>query len=473
MRSAERADMWGAIEKKPNRETQLLSFSFSGISGLQNGLVTFSSPITAICGVNGTGKSSILRALWATLDWSSAEAIPEIRERLKALQSEAILRISGVETVYGFPRTPDAPEMPAIIVLHVDPSATAVQLQRRACEINALEELLEAITPSTLEPKEISNLSAILRKQYERIEIYEIEDYSEEDPMPFVSVSEHGRAYDIRTMSLGEISVFVMYWQLLRAGRNSIVLLEEPETFLSPVSQGALLDYLAAVCVRKQLSVVLTTHSPQMFARLQPNQVKFVYRSAAGALIAGEQAYGEMRKAVGIEPVVDRVLFVEDRAAREFTLSILKKLDRSILLRAEVVDVGGHAQITRVLSTIPQQIRFFRAIGVYDGDVRGQIVDERPHAFLPAGTLEITFRGLINSKPDDFAQRLGRNPEQIAVTLADINGIDHHDWFEELGKRLNITYAEIMHVCFEEWCAAPENQSEVEKFLAELTALMN
>jgi predicted ATPase len=473
MRSAERADMWGAIEKKPNRETQLVSFSFSGISGLQNGLVAFSSPITAICGVNGTGKSSILRALWATLDWNSAEVIPEIRERLKALHSEAVLRIGGAEIRCKFPGATDAPQVPAIVVLHVDPSATAVQLQRRACEINALEELLEAITPSILERKEVTNLSGILRKQYERIEIYEIEDYSEEDPMPFVSVSEHGRDYDIRTMSLGEISVFVMYWQLLRADRNSIVLLEEPETFLSPVSQGALLDYLAAMSVRKQLSVVLTTHSPQMFARLQPNQVKFVYRSAAGALVAGEQAYDEMRKAVGIEPVVDRLLFVEDRAAREFTLGILKKLDRSILLRAEVIDVGGHAQITKVSSAIPQQVRFFRAIGVYDGDVRGQIVNERPHIFLPGGTLEITFRDLINSKPNDFSQRLGRNPEQIAVMLADIGGIDHHDWFEELGKRLNITYAEIMHACFEEWCSAPENRSEVDRFLLELTALMN
>ncbi len=472
MRSAESADMWGAIERRPQRETQLISFRFSDISGLQDGQVTFSSPITAICGVNGTGKSSILRSLWATLDWNSAQAIPEIRERLKEAQSEAILRMGEGEITYRFPHQSEQPEELAPIVLHVDPSTIAVRLQRRACEISGLEELIEAITPSVLDDKELSNLSGILRKQYDRIEIYEIEDYDEEDPIPFVSVSEFGRAYDIRTMSLGEISVFVMYWKLARADRNSIVLLEEPETFLSPVSQGALLDYLAMVCVKKQLSVVLTTHSPQMFARLQPNQVKFVYRAAQGAAVAAEQSYGEMRKSVGIEPVVDRLLFVEDRIAREFTLSILKKLDRSILVRAEVVDVGGHGEITRISSTIPEKVSFFRAVGVYDGDVQNEVKDVRPHVFLPGGKIERAFRDIFNVNPESLARRLGRDLEQV-VALADLSGIDHYDWFEEIGRSLHVTYAEIMHVCFEEWCAVPANKSDVDKFLADLNLLMN
>jgi predicted ATPase len=473
MKSAESADMWGAIERRPERETQLMSFRFFGISGLQDGLVTFSSPITAICGVNGTGKSSILRALWATLDWSSAQEIPEIRERLKDSRSEAVLRVAGEDVTCRFPLEPNVSDERAIIVLHVDPSTIAVRLQRRACEISGLEELLEAITPSVLEANEISNLSGILRKQYDRIEIFEIEDYDEEDPIPFVLVSEYGREYDIRTMSLGEISVFVMYWQLVRADRNSIVLLEEPETFLSPVSQGALLDYFAMQCVKKQLSVVLTTHSPQMFARLQPNQVKFVYRAAQGAAVAGENSYNEMRKAVGIEPVVDRLFFVEDRMAREFTLSILKKLDRSILLRTEVVDVGGHGQITKASTTIPDRVTFFRAIGVYDGDVQGEVNDSRPHIFLPGGTIEVAFRDLLNSNPESLARRLGHDSEQVAVALAGVSGMDHHDWFEELRKRLHVTYSEIMHACFEEWLCVPENELEVKRFLQDLSVLVN
>jgi predicted ATPase len=465
--------MWGAIEKKPDRENQLLSFEFRNIPGLQDASIDFTSPITAICGVNGTGKSSILRGLWATIDPDQALAIPEILERLRDARSRAVLRVGKERATFELPRSSEASGDPSIAVLHLDPATIAIQLQRRACEISGLEDVLEALTPSVLEAKEVANLSSVLRKQYEHIKIYEIEDYDDEDPMPFVLAREYGRDYDIRTMSLGEISVFVMYWRLTRVTRNSIVLLEEPETFLSPVSQGALLDYFAMNCVKKQLSIVLTTHSPQMFARLYPPQIKFVYRAAQGAMVAGEHSYNEMRKAVGIEPIFDRILLVEDRMAREFTLSILKKLDRSILLRTEVVDVGGYAQITRISGALPERITFFRAVGVYDGDVEGTVVDPRPHIFLPGGAIEVAFRGLFDTNLESLAARLGREAEQLAVVIAELSGADHHDWFEDLGKRLNTTYSEMMHVCFDEWCALPDNKVAAEQFLSRLAELIN
>ena len=123
-------------------------------------------------------------------------------------------------------------------------------------------------------------LSYILNKHYEFVEIYEIDDYQDEDLFPIVIVKENGSTYDTRTMSLGEISVLTIFWSLNHAAVGSIVLLDEPEIYLSPVSQGALMDYLATACVQKQLSVILTTHSPQMFARLTKEQVKFIYRAA-------------------------------------------------------------------------------------------------------------------------------------------------------------------------------------------------
>jgi AAA domain, putative AbiEii toxin, Type IV TA system len=273
-----------------------------------------------------------------------------------------------------------------IAVLHIDPSTVVGRLQRSVCEINELAEVVESHEPIQLDHDELQLLSFILNKKYEAAAIYEIDDYQEEDPFPIITVTESGVPYDIRTMSLGEISVFTIFWFLHRAQKNSLVLLEEPETFLSPVSQGAFLDYLASICVQKQLTLVLTTHSPQMFSRLSKDQVRFSYRTDVGAALADESQFDTMRHAVGISSQVDRIILVEDRAAREFVINVLRKTDHSFLLRSEVIDVGGVGKINRICETFPGGIKSFSMIGLYDGDVQAEVLALKPSwetVFLP------------------------------------------------------------------------------------------
>jgi AAA domain-containing protein len=217
VRPAERARIWSTLQKAPNREVQLLSFSFTGIPGIRDGVLKFRSPITAICGINGTGKSSLLRAIWATLNWSEIDDRPEIRERLKAFSAELQLEIEGQKITL----KPQSQVQPTPIkVLHIDPSTTVGQFQRTVCEINVLEELVESHAPIELEQEDVALLNVILNKSYDTASIYEIDDYEEETPFPFISVTETGESYDLRTMSLGEISVFWVFWALYRAPKK-------------------------------------------------------------------------------------------------------------------------------------------------------------------------------------------------------------------------------------------------------------
>jgi hypothetical protein len=108
------------------------------------------------------------------------------------------------------------PEL-AVRVLHIDPSNAIARLQRAVCQINQLDEVIESHEPIRLRDDDLSRLSFILNKRYQSGLIYEIDDYEEEDPFPIIVVGENERTYDIRTMSLGEISVFSIFWNLHRA----------------------------------------------------------------------------------------------------------------------------------------------------------------------------------------------------------------------------------------------------------------
>jgi hypothetical protein len=232
------------------------------------------------------------------------------------------------------------------------------------------------------------------------------------------------------------------------------------------------LDYLASVCVEKQLTLVLTTHSPQMFSRLNKDQVRFSYRTDDGAALAEESQFDTMRQAVGISSPVDRIVLVEDRAAREFVGNILRKGDHSFLLRSEIIDVGGTGEISRICKSFPRAIESFFMIGAYDGDVRDEVLALKPSwptVFLPGEKpLESTFQEIIEDDPGNVAARLGRSAGDLNVILAKIRGLDHHDWFEEFVKELHISYSELMSVCFDCWKSDARNEAAVDNFLFDL-----
>ena len=467
MRTAERTRYWSTLRERPQRRVQLNSFSFSGIPGLKDGVIQFRSPITAICGVNGTGKSSLLRGIWATLRWHTLDTAPEIKQRLEALSSEAIFSIEDVPTHFYAPNLL-SDQAQTVECVHLDPASMATPLQRKVCEINNLSEMLEPLEPIHLESAERELVSFILNKKYDSVSIYEIDDYADEDPFPVISVSEAGSTYDSRTMSLGEISIFMMFWLLRRIQDNTLVLLEEPETFLSPVSQGALLDYLAALCVRKRLTVVLTTHSPQMFGRLSKEQVRFCYRSVLGlAKLAGDEEFEQMRHAVGIEPRTDLIVLVEDRLAREFATEILRRYDLISLARAVVVDLGGTGNVDTVANLLADKIKTIAVIAVYDGDARKAAHQNTwPTAFLPGERpLEQLFREIAEEQLERLAVALGRDVAALDIELTQIKALDYHDWYIELARRLHITYVELLHVLIGIWISDSQNEAAVENFV--------
>ena len=76
MRKAKETDYWDKVYKR-KYSRNLLSVELNGLNNLQE--ISFSKGITAICGLNGAGKSTIIAAVKDLLGLNLSESGPMSR----------------------------------------------------------------------------------------------------------------------------------------------------------------------------------------------------------------------------------------------------------------------------------------------------------------------------------------------------------------------------------------------------------
>ena len=85
---------------------------------------------------------------------------------------------------------------------------------------------------------------------------------------------------------------------------------------------------------------------------------------------------------------------------------------------------------------------------------------------------EIALRKIISSAAAKFAGKLRIDAGKLGVILNAIEGSDHHDWFIELQKMLDVSLESVVEAAFACWIEVPENLAEAETAFAVLkTAL--
>src|SRR5207249_4749613 len=104
-------------------------------------------------------------------------------------------------------------------------------------------------------------------KEYSECKIFEVPEYDEIEKFPYFKATSNGVSYGSETMGQGELSLLIVLWELLTLPKNSILLLEEPETHVSPRSQEALMNVIAQNIVEKGIWTIVTTHSPVIVSK--------------------------------------------------------------------------------------------------------------------------------------------------------------------------------------------------------------
>lgn len=485
MRAARAGDFWRNVYSKKDYGAQIHVLKYNDIVSLGSGEVDFHGAITAICGGNGVGKSTLIDAAFVAISPSKAEGRSVSATRLRGSTLLAELKTTDseliVKTVFddmfddnGVMTSEESENIPVRLV---DPSFESTHHIKYFAETKNLDELLEGLSPHQSSDDELKKLSYLVGKKYVKCDVYEIEEFDDENPTPYFVVQTEDSTYASENMGQGELSLFLMYWHLRSVPEQSILLLEEPETHLSPRSQKAILNVIAECCTRRSIWTIITTHSATVVSEVPDAHVRLLYRDGNNTRVETSPNEVLLSSVLGMPSRRIGVILVEDRAAKEFTLAMLRRFAPHIVQQFEVFNAGSNSGVTQALEKFPKVGDWLKILGLLDGDQRSEdgITGEAnwPIEFLPGDTPpEIELRSSVDGKGEKLSELLKRDTAEVNIVLSTITGADHHDWYHELAAMLTLDYSNLMNALFDVWVDVDENMTKAEACCKSIQAIL-
>jgi predicted ATPase len=468
MRFAKVNDYWRALNSFSSWRLRLERLELKGINGFADDTITIRSSLNFICGPNGVGKTSLLRAVWASLAPSQAHELESTRLRINSGTMGVHLAVGAqqVSRAVDFADEPNGedPELD-FEVFHVDTSSKISELQHHFCKFTNIQDALNGVPILECDQDALETLSYLTQIKFSSARVYVLEESEEE--RPFFEVSTAYNSYDSRTMGLGELAGFYIWWSLERASDRTLLLLEEPESFLSPACQQALAAILVSYVVRKRACIIATTHSPEMIKQANRNCLHFGYRE--NGLAKFGEASESLLRTVGIISSIDSILLFEDRSAQSFARLWLRHFNRIIASAIEYVAMEGDGNILRALEVLPRQLKAVQIVGVLDGDMEKnpQHADKPNISFLPGSMpIETLYRNMMETEFDRVAPIL--QLPSLQHILFRIRAFETHEWFEQFRADAGWSHDQLHLMLFRAWILKEENEAVAKTYFEAL-----
>jgi len=439
----------------------LLRIHIRGFRNHANTALPIESPITALCGVNGTGKSTVLQ-----LAASAYQALIDPRYYVSSfilagnLDSKPFADDASVEFTYAEAATADGePGQRTLTVSRSGSSWSGYDRQptrhvvylgsgfylphaERDANFKALfgDSNFLARDRRPVDVGVVEKVSRILLCKYDAAHVTAMrKKYARRQTRFITARRENGAEYSEANMGSGEARLYVLVTTFESVPPRSSVLIEEPETSLHPCAQYELGKYLVDVTMRRGIQVILTTHSEYVLVALPQKSRIYLKRDAAGIvplLGIGVRQAVSMMDDLAIPAVY---ILVEDDVAEAIVVALLRKHDPDFLKTTRVVVAGDEQRIRQMMSVFEDQR--LPICAVRDGECSA---DRRLKLFKLFGTRaperEIfaspSFRAV-------FSARYG--VDWGALDLSN-NGLDHHRWFDVLERHTALKRPEVLSV---------------------------
>lgn len=477
MRYARAKDHWRGVKEIKKFRNRLTSIELADVTGLGTGRLEFESGITVIVGRNGAGKSTLLHLVYQLLVGvpASGGGRRVVRPKDGILQANFECEGRPHEKLQEYPIQHDkvVPSVVADSVSFLEPGTFGPDLLTKIEAQTNFGEMLEGLEPATWKSENIKQASYIMGRDYQSVEVLEINEWLE-IPVPFFRVKWSDVEYDSLDMGMGEFCVFYTLWFLHTVKRNQILLIEEPEAFLSPHAQVALMDVIAEAASDKQLFVLATSHSPHVIQNVDIESIRILSARESPNFVTTLRDRPELLSVLGMSPPRNGQILVEDRAAADFLSRLLGRRCPHILSTLNIVGVGSVDDIIKVLNLLPPDNNPLCFIGVLDGDMREKHKDTKTGwtlLFLPSSVPpDELLKKAAFSNIEHFTELVGAT-ESFRLILEGTEGTDHHDWILELARQSSMNGESLRAAAFQCWELDENGKAEADELCEELRTL--
>lgn len=434
-----------------------------GIRGWEGQRIDFPFPLMAICGENGSGKSTIIQSAASIYappksraGFFASDFFPDTAwDKVRNAQIRASVREGQASTVTSVRKPGERwrgnPERRERAVEYID--LTRVQPVSARLGFTKISKSTVSETSSVpFEQAQLERLSAIMGRTYTGARM-SLTDADDKRPVPVITLA--GSAASGFHMGAGELTMA----EFLKSEppMYSLVLIDEVETSLHPRAQRRLLRDLATLCRTRELQIIMTTHSPYILGELPPEARGYILREAGRReVVLGVSPEFAMTKMDDeLHPECD--VFVEDDRAAKMLREVLVARAPEVVSRIQLVPYGT-ANVGQALGQMVANNRFPRPSVVFlDGDQAPQIGCN----LLPGGDApeRVVFEGLQAVNWGNLSARTGRPYNDIAdACTRALTSNSHHEWVSLASAKLLLGGDILWQAMCAEWAtsALPE-----------------
>jgi AAA15 family ATPase/GTPase len=477
------------LEKVQNKSygKYLLKISIGKARAFQGKSITFDFPVTAIVGVNGGGKTTVLGAaacayktVKPSLFFAKSGRFDSSMQNWKFEYELIDKKIKPLDTIRRTAKFTRSKWSRQWIVGEIKERAVSIFGLSRTVPANERIELRRCTSKSfDVAPEFIDQISSVVAKAVASILDKDISEFS------FLRVDTRGRvtllagktlegdSYSEFHFGAGESSIIRMAIELETIPENSLVLIEEIENGLHPVATIRMVEYLIDLAMRRKIQAIFTTHSNDA---LKPLPDKAIWAVANGSLYQGKLDIGSLR-AISGQIDSQLIIFVEDSFARIWTEEILRSFPGVAMDAISVHAMEGDGTAIKVhqgRKLDPSLIQ--HSICLIDGDSRqsDSLVDvyrlpgQSPESYIYDKVIE-----KLNEVSGELAIALLRRYEDEAKVSDIVRSVrntnrDPHLLYSQVGKNLGfIPEARVKEAFIAVWARTfPEEvQSVINTFI--------
>lgn len=452
-----------------------------GLRGWNGQAVQFRFPVTAICGENGTGKSTALKVAASAYDpnqgkgyfpsdfflnthWDKISGVT-LHYRIRRGEDVNTFSLKKPTKRWSFPTKRYARDVfwfDVARTLPLDATAGYAKVARLAAG---------EISSDVLTDDARQSLSSILGRDYASAR-FAAPDVNKENVVGLLG-RDFGEISQFH-QGAGEDTTLDLISALQDVPNNSLVVIDEVEASLHPRAQRRLVRYLLSQSRLKRIQVILSTHSPYVLEEL-PNEARVLLLPSGdgpNVIYGASPEFSLSRIDDAVHP--EAYVYVEDEAAGVLLREILAShpAGGEMLPRVRISHVGP-ANVVALMGKLADEGRLpHRSLAVLDGDMEPSVgCIQLPGDGAPE---RIVFEGLKASGWPNLAERFGIGAGTLLQVLDDtILTPDHHTWTTLVGDRVIRSAGSVWETLCTEWCRSCLTQQDRESAVQAIANLVD